>query len=127
VTTGVSGNFRLTSRLSTTGTRAGLLDRNRPASRPNFLSRNSWYENKSGQKAWFWVDAETFPDRTRGVRKAALSGRLFGPGVAFVETDETQNPVAVGSLGSHAVISKKHYIAYLIEDSFGLASDSLAG
>ena len=61
------------SRVRTRGTRTGRFARITPRTSPSSRPSTSWSRNRSALKAWFWVEALTWPFVARWVRKRATS------------------------------------------------------
>jgi len=72
--------------------------------------------------AWFWVAAATFP-LTGRVGQERLDLGFDGEEVCArphaVETDESYDPLRIGSLGVNGVVEQTERLSYVIEE-FGL-------
>jgi hypothetical protein len=102
---------RTSSRLSTTGSRAGSLARNTPSSRPNFLSKIVGNKNKSAQKVL--CRSRYFPLHSQITGK--LNNLFFCEltGMPFtVKKNEAPDPIYVCLFGSPAVASCPHKSAH---------------
>src|SRR2546427_13085678 len=97
---------RTSSRVRTTGRYGGRLGRTTSSSHGSSTPRTSRYRNSSPLKAWFWVDAATFPSTARDVRNSRSSVGAHLDWVALAMKDDVSlDPMNVRLLGTMAVVA----------------------
>src|SRR6266545_3764866 len=91
---------RTSSRVSTTGSRAGRFARTTSSSHGRSCLRTPRYGKRSALSAWFWVDAATLLSTASELRNFVTSSRM----ALAMEEDEAADPCQVGTLGAPAVM-----------------------